>query len=361
MIYSTYRFSLDIHSTQSQVSIPVTLGDTGRVWCISLTNAGTPYTIADGCLAMVSIKRPTGTYLEAFCIIENNTTIKYDFALNENTAIVEGIHDCQVTLFDAEGQKITGPRFSMVVSGRVVNSDDINITDEDRSAVDNMIAREAERAAAEKARADAESARVDAEADRANADAVRNSAMVDAVDKSNDAYQIASDMIATLERKVSAGDFDGTSVTHSWNGTVLTITSASGTSSQDLKGEKGDRGEQGIQGERGPVGQGFIISKTYASVEQMGAGFASDDVPLYGFVLINTGNVEDEDNAKLFIKGEDGYYFMTDLSGAQGIKGEDGKDYILTEEDKAEIVTAVLAEIPTGTPAATYTGEVEVV
>lgn len=35
---------------------------------------------------------------------------------------------------------------------------------------------------------------------------------------------------------------DGVSVTHSWNGTVLTITSASGTSSVDLKGAKGDPG-----------------------------------------------------------------------------------------------------------------------
>ena len=33
---------------------------------------------------------------------------------------------------------------------------------------------------------------------------------------------------------------DGTDATHSWNGTVLTITSASGTSSADLKGAKGD-------------------------------------------------------------------------------------------------------------------------
>lgn len=44
---------------------------------------------------------------------------------------------------------------------------------------------------------------------------------------------------------------DGTSCTHSWNGTTLTITSASGTSSADLKGAKGDTGEQGIQGEIG--------------------------------------------------------------------------------------------------------------
>ena len=38
---------------------------------------------------------------------------------------------------------------------------------------------------------------------------------------------------------------DGVSVTHSWNGTTLTVTSASGTSSADLKGSKGDKGDPG--------------------------------------------------------------------------------------------------------------------
>lgn len=38
---------------------------------------------------------------------------------------------------------------------------------------------------------------------------------------------------------------DGISVTHSWDGTTLTITSASGTSSADLKGDKGDDGRDG--------------------------------------------------------------------------------------------------------------------
>lgn len=348
MNYSTYRFSLDVNSTQAQVSIPTPLGDTGRVWCISLTNGGTPYTIEDGCLAMVSIKRPTGTHFEAFCIIENNTTIKYSFAQNENTAVAEGIHDCQVTLYDAEGTKITSPRFSMVVSDRVVNSDDINITDEDMSVVDNMIAREAARSAAEEARVSAESARVDAESVRVAAETTRNQAMDDAVKKSNEAYQTANNTMAALERKVAAGDFDGapgTSATHSWDGTVLTITSASGTSSQELKGEKGDRGERGFQGERGPAGQGFSISKTYASVEQMNAGFESDDVPLNGFVLIDTGNINDEDNAKLFVKLESGYSYLTDLSGSQGIKGEKGESYVLTEEDKAAIVDKVVPTV----------------
>lgn len=39
-------------------------------------------------------------------------------------------------------------------------------------------------------------------------------------------------------------------ISHSWNGTVLTITSDSGTSSADLKGDMGIRGPQGIPGEQ---------------------------------------------------------------------------------------------------------------
>lgn len=62
--------------------------------------------------------------------------------------------------------------------------------------------------------------------------------------------------------KGEKGD-DGISATHSWNGTILTVTSASGTSSANLKGEKGadgtkgdkgDKGEQGPQGEKGAKG-----------------------------------------------------------------------------------------------------------
>ena len=40
-------------------------------------------------------------------------------------------------------------------------------------------------------------------------------------------------------------------ITHQWNGTILTITSDSGTSSSDLKGAKGDDGPRGAQGAPG--------------------------------------------------------------------------------------------------------------
>ena len=54
--------------------------------------------------------------------------------------------------------------------------------------------------------------------------------------------------------KDGANGKDGVSATHSWNGTTLIITSASGTSSANLKGEKGDKGDQGIQGIQGIQG-----------------------------------------------------------------------------------------------------------
>ena len=53
---------------------------------------------------------------------------------------------------------------------------------------------------------------------------------------------------------------DGVSPTHRWDGTILTISSASGTSSADLKGrtgDKGDKGEKGEKGEKGDKGDPF--------------------------------------------------------------------------------------------------------
>lgn len=166
MLPIKHRFTLDMHSTQSQISIPVMLGDTGREWHINLSDGGKLYTIADGCLAKISIKRPTETHLEEFCTIEGNTTIVYDFSQNQNTAAVEGIHDCDVTLYGLDGKVITTARFTMVVSERAVSGDDIIIYDEDYTAVDAMLTKEAERQAAETHRADAENQRADAETKR---------------------------------------------------------------------------------------------------------------------------------------------------------------------------------------------------
>lgn len=99
---------------------------------------------------------------------------------------------------------------------------------------------------------------------------------------------------------------------------------------QGIQGERGPQGLQGVKGETGPQGpQGakgdaFAIAKTYTSVAAMNAGFASDGVKQGQFVLIDTGNVNNADNAKLYVKGTTAYTYLTDLSGATGMTGPQG-------------------------------------
>ena len=89
----------------------------------------------------------------------------------------------------------------------------------------------------------------------------------------------------------------------------------------EFKGEKGDAGAAGPQG---PAGEAFKIAKTFTSITEMNKGFATDGVKTGQFVVIDTGNVQDEDNAKLYMKGAESYTYITDLSGATGLTGPQG-------------------------------------
>ena len=53
----------------------------------------------------------------------------------------------------------------------------------------------------------------------------------------------------------SGGVIVGGTISHEWDGTVLTITTASGTSSADLQGPQGQQGPQGVQGPQGDKGK----------------------------------------------------------------------------------------------------------
>lgn len=98
---------------------------------------------------------------------------------------------------------------------------------------------------------------------------------------------------------------------------------------QGLKGEQGPQGEQGIQGIQGPQGEPFTIKKTYSSVAEMNADF--NNMNLNDYVMI-ANSVEQEDNAKMYVRGEEEWLFITDFSGAQGIQGERGLQGIQGEQ-----------------------------
>lgn len=93
---------------------------------------------------------------------------------------------------------------------------------------------------------------------------------------------------------------------------------------QGNEGPQGDRGPRGPEGPKGEPGEGFKLSKVYESVEAMRAGFATDGLPLGSFVVVNTGDVDDPDNAGVWCKGEDAYVFIVDISGMTGFDGPPG-------------------------------------
>lgn len=165
----------------------------------------------------------------------------------------------------------------------------------------------------------------------------------------------------------------GVSVTHRWNDTRLIVTSASGISSADLKGEKGDTGATGPagpQGEKGDTGKDGVSPVVKVTKTENGHSVKITDIN--GARIFEVANGEDGKNG---IDGKDGYtpvkgvdYFdgrdgengkdgytpkkgVDYFDGKDGAAGADGKtpvkgeDYF-TEADKAEFVTDVLNALP---------------
>ena len=74
-------------------------------------------------------------------------------------------------------------------------------------------------------------------------------------------------------------------------------------------------------------GHPFVIKKSFASISAMNS-YSGSDIKLYDFAVI-ASNVEDPDNAKMYMKSSAGtgantWTFITDLSGSQGIQGPKG-------------------------------------
>ena len=87
------------------------------------------------------------------------------------------------------------------------------------------------------------------------------------------------------------------------------------------------------------TGKSFKIMKTYTSVTNMINDFNTKDVEVGEFVWINTGNVEDPDDSKLYLKTDTEWQLVGDLSGNRGIQGESAYEvavlngFVGTEEE----------------------------
>ena len=109
---------------------------------------------------------------------------------------------------------------------------------------------------------------------------------------------------------------DGVSCTHSWNGTTLTVHSASGTSSANLKGAKGEPGKDGY-------------------TPQKGIDYNDGYTPIKGIDYFDGKDGED---------GEDGLTPVKGVDYHDGYSPVRGVDY-WTDNDKAEVIAEASAGI----------------
>lgn len=215
---SAFKFNLDLHSSQSQVSLAVKQYDTDRSLEITLSDGGEAFILPEHCVAVLLIKKPNGDTYSSGGIIKNQSVIKFDFG--KAVASEPGINRCELKIYSVDGI-IASPSFTMIVSDRVVKTEDISIPEGDAHEFDEIYVSEAQRIASEAQRnsneygADGtgnnggrvyeetqrmirEDARVDAENDRADSETARKEAEA--------ARVIAEDNRATAENARGAAE-----------------------------------------------------------------------------------------------------------------------------------------------------------
>ena len=293
---------LDVENKQLQQTIAVKQYDTARVLHITLTDAGKPYTIASDCYAVFTALKPDNEVILNNCVIENNTVI---YAFTAQTTVTAGIMPCEIKLYGADNKLITSPKFFMRVEeavykgtteDKVVSSSEYNALTKLIERVNTVASRvfvtETETGSAgsdasvvrsydedsntvtykftsprgEKGEKGDKGAKGDTGAQGIQGVQGIQGIQGEKGDKGDKGEQgekgeafeysdFTPEQLAAL--KGPQGE-PGISCTHEWNGTVLSVASASGTSSADLKGEKGDKGDIGAPGTPGTDGVSIV-------------------------------------------------------------------------------------------------------
>lgn len=188
------------------------------------------------------------------------------------------------------------------------------------------VAAESERAKSEEARVAAEISRVDAEAQRVDAEAQRVSAENERANAEQDRVSAEDDRVAAETQRET--DF-ATSKKACDDATDKALSTYSHPPYVDADGYYYKWNVSTASYDKTDVnltGKAFKIKKVFSSVSAMNATdvntFAEND-----FILINTANVEDEDNAKLYVvamneQGQKFYSYLVDMSGFRGFTGK---------------------------------------
>lgn len=129
MIFSDYRFLLDVHEINSQISLSFKQGDTGRVLHITLTEEGEVFNIPEGCVAVFSAVKPDGKIIFNDCEINGN---EISYTITPQTTTVTGKVDCEIRLYGKANTIISSPHITIFVhpavyADRIESVDEVNV------------------------------------------------------------------------------------------------------------------------------------------------------------------------------------------------------------------------------------------
>lgn len=123
---ASFRITLDINDSNSQISLPIRRADINRTIYVSLTEEGCPVNLAD-CFATCSAKLENGSdKLTATCstnLANNNFELIIPPGMSQN----KGMWECSLDVYNSQNEGHIGtPRFNVVVDDRI-----FNLTDEE--------------------------------------------------------------------------------------------------------------------------------------------------------------------------------------------------------------------------------------
>lgn len=282
---TNYRVSLNIKEIYSPFTISMKRGDTSGRLLITLMSGGKPFQIPEGCYATFESTRPDNVIIHEGCIVQNNTIV---FDMGKGVTAVAGKLPCEITLYDLDGTVLVSPQFAIMVYDTVFSQETVESSNE-YTSLTTLIS-------------DANALINEVERKLKNGEFIGEQGVQGEQGEKGDKGDKGDNGTNGADGE------DGVSVTHTWNGTVLTINSASGTSSADLKGEKGEKGDDG------------------KSIAILGSLSSEIQLPLFGesgqgYLIDGYLYVWDSINSKWInvgkIKGE---------KGEKGDKGDPGVD-----------------------------------
>ena len=214
-----------------------------------------------------------------------------------------------------EEKRVEAEKVRMVAEGKRIDAESGRITEEDARHNSELVRTNAEslRVSQENTRQVAETNRVNVEATRVAEEGKRVIAEKERVDA--EAIRVAE--FTTLKQNAETATSDANETAN--HPTYI------GTDHYVYKWNKSTKAYDKM--DIYCKGDAFSIKRVYSSIAALQADVNNMEVEIGDFVLVNTNNVEDPDNAKLYVKNKkvDGTYsydFLVDMSGAIGFTGK---------------------------------------